>query len=447
MGVLEQRNRRLVLLTRILLVASTLGLLSLVPSFFFLEGEIPAILYQSTAGLVSLSVAYALVLLLAGRKQWLWARRVLFTAWMSYGFSLLILYRPNLEPPMVSTLFLSIGTVFFAVTVIGVIALERFEQARYWVAALFVAYLTPTVVIGALFTEGLDATTYFTIVGLNAVLMAAGALAAASLSRDLSLSLADSEMRRDREVELREEAQLAKDMADHANSAKSSFLANMSHELRTPMNAIIGYVELIREDANDQKITQFDSDLGAIASSASHLLGLVNAVLDLAKVEAGKMEVLRSDVNLQTDLEGLVATLRPFADQNHNKLELDAQLPERLVLDGQKVRQIVLNLLSNALKFTDHGDVALRARVQDKTLVVSVTDDGIGIPADRLDAIFESFAQADAETSTNFGGTGLGLAISKRFADLMDGDLTVESTLGEGSRFTLRVPVGEPRGQ
>jgi signal transduction histidine kinase/CheY-like chemotaxis protein len=252
------------------------------------------------------------------------------------------------------------------------------------------------------------------------------------------------------DIEVREETatQLAqaREEADAANHAKSAFLANMSHELRTPMNAILGYSEMLMEDANDEGNEESAADLQKIHSAGKHLLALINDVLDLAKVEAGKMDVHLESFSIPQMLEEVTTTIDTLVKKNDNrlKLEIDPSLGE-MRADITKVRQALFNLLSNAAKFTRQGEIGLMARgVQEEGVswvLMSVSDSGIGIPPEKLDHVFEEFSQADETTSRNFGGTGLGLPISRRFCQMMGGDILVESTPGEGSTFTIRLPL------
>jgi signal transduction histidine kinase/DNA-binding response OmpR family regulator len=241
----------------------------------------------------------------------------------------------------------------------------------------------------------------------------------------------------------------AKEAADAANRAKSAFLANMSHELRTPMNAILGYSEMLVEEAEDLGQEDFIPDLKKINQAGTHLLALINDVLDLSKIESGKMEAFAEDIDVGTLLDEVIATARPLVDKNGNRLEV--KRGEHLGTAHQdltKIRQSLFNLLSNAAKFTHEGQITLsvqRAPVGGADwLTFAVSDTGIGIPKDKLDHVFEEFSQADESTTRNYGGTGLGLAISKRFCRLLGGDLTVTSQPGEGSTFTIHLPAVLP---
>jgi signal transduction histidine kinase/CheY-like chemotaxis protein len=238
----------------------------------------------------------------------------------------------------------------------------------------------------------------------------------------------------------------AKEAAEAANSAKSAFLANMSHELRTPMNAILGYSEMLIEEAEDLGQEEFVPDLQKIHQAGSHLLALINDVLDLSKVEAGKMDLYIETFEVGPMIDAVVATIDPLVKKNGNRLrvEVDPMLTE-MRADLTKVRQALFNLLSNAAKFTREGEVALVAEREagdgEGWIRLAVSDTGIGIAPDKLERVFEEFSQAEESTLREFGGTGLGLTISRRFCQMMGGDITVESAVGRGSTFTVRLPM------
>jgi len=238
----------------------------------------------------------------------------------------------------------------------------------------------------------------------------------------------------------------AKDAADEASLAKSAFLANMSHELRTPMNAILGYAEMLAEDAKEEGNDEQLADIREISDAGEHLLSLLNDVLDISKVEAGRMDLYLETFDLTKMIDEVASTTRALVDNNKNKMEVSiADDIGEMHADVTKVRQILFNLMSNAAKFTTGGTITLfgeRRSGKDGDIIrLGVSDDGIGIPEDKLDKIFEEFSQADDSTTKNYGGTGLGLAIVKRFCHMMGGDIWVESTVGEGSSFILELPA------
>ena len=240
------------------------------------------------------------------------------------------------------------------------------------------------------------------------------------------------------------EAELAaaRDAADEANRTKSNFLANMSHELRTPLNAIIGYSEILQEDAVDKGDKDSVDDLQKIESAGRHLLGLINNILDLSKIEAGRMDVFIEAIDIQALLEEVLTIVKPLADKSENVIKLNCPADVGSFRSDQtKVKQCLLNLLSNANKFTSKGTLTLTvARESGSRVCFGVSDTGIGMTKEQLDRLFQPFSQSDASTAKRFGGTGLGLAITKHFCTLLGGDVTVESTPGKGSTFIIRLP-------
>ena len=243
-----------------------------------------------------------------------------------------------------------------------------------------------------------------------------------------------------------EETQHARDDAEEANRTKSQFLANMSHELRTPLNAIIGYSEMLQEEAEDLQNEEFEEDLERINGAGKHLLGLINDVLDISKIEAGAMDIYLETFPVEPLVQDVVTTMKTLVEKNSNTLEIDC--PDSvgsIHADTTKIRQCLFNLLSNASKFTDQGTISLTVSrgTEDgqEWINFAVGDTGIGMTEEQMGRLFEAFSQAEASTRRNYGGTGLGLAITRHFCEMMGGTVLVESEAGKGSTFTMKLPA------
>jgi len=282
----------------------------------------------------------------------------------------------------------------------------------------------------------------FPVIGRRVMLLNARKLREGSHAELLVLAMEDVTERRRAEGEVA----TAKEAAERANRTKSLFLANMSHELRTPLNAILGFSEMLQEEAVERDLQDFSADLQKISTAGKNLLGLINDILDLSKIEAGKMELHLEAFSISTLIAEVVTTIEMQVAKNGNKLQIVCA-PDVGIMraDLSKVRQALFNLVSNAAKFTHEGSIKIEAERQlmdgSDWIVFRVSDTGIGLSSEQIVRLFQSFTQADASTTRKFGGTGLGLALTRRFCQMMSGDVTVHSVPGEGSTFTIKLPA------
>ena len=282
----------------------------------------------------------------------------------------------------------------------------------------------------------------FPAIGRRVMLLNARKLQAGHHGELLVLAMEDVTERRRAE----EEVAKAKEAAETANRTKSLFLANMSHELRTPLNAILGYSEMLREEAIERNVDGFDADLEKISVAGKHLLSLINDILDLSKIEAGKMELYLESFDLSSLIDEVATTIEPSLEKNSNTLNIERG-PDlgSMYGDQVKVRQALSNLLSNAVKFTHEGRITIDAARQlmdgHEWIVFRVSDTGIGLSPEQIIRLFQDFTQADTTTTRRFGGTGLGLALTRRFCQMMGGDVTIHSQAGIGSVFTIKLPA------
>ena len=287
----------------------------------------------------------------------------------------------------------------------------------------------------------------FPVIGRRVMLLNARKLREGSHAELLVLAMEDVTERRRAEAEVA----TAKEAAETANRTKSLFLANMSHELRTPLNAILGFSEMLQEESIERGLQDFSADLQKISTAGKHLLGLINDILDLSKIEAGKMELHLEAFDISSLIGEVASTIEMQVEKNGNTLEITCAPDVGFMrADLSKVRQGLFNLVSNAAKFTTDGQIKVAAERQIMDgidwVIFRVSDTGIGLSSDQIVRLFQSFTQADASTTRKFGGTGLGLALTRRFCQMMGGDVTVHSVPGEGSVFTIKLPgtVTEP---
>jgi signal transduction histidine kinase/CheY-like chemotaxis protein len=282
----------------------------------------------------------------------------------------------------------------------------------------------------------------FPVIGRRVMLLNARKLREGSHAELLVLAMEDVTERRRAEAEVA----TAKEAAETANRTKSLFLANMSHELRTPLNAILGFSEMLQEESIERGLQDFSADLQKISTAGKHLLGLINDILDLSKIEAGKMDLHLEGFDISSLIAEVASTIEMQVEKNGNTLEITCAPDVGFMrADLSKVRQGLFNLISNAAKFTHDGQIKVAAERQIMDgidwIIFRVSDTGIGLSSEQIVRLFQSFTQADASTTRKFGGTGLGLALTRRFCQMMGGDVSVHSLPGKGSVFTIQLPA------
>jgi signal transduction histidine kinase len=248
-----------------------------------------------------------------------------------------------------------------------------------------------------------------------------------------------------RVAERSESLLIAKELAEQASRAKSAFLANITHELRTPLNAIIGYSEMLHEEALELGHTESLEDLLKIRTAGKHLLSLINDLLDISKIEAGKVQIYVEPFDLGDALRDVLSTIQPLAMKNRNSLKITCNQSMPMMSDRRKVCQVLINVSSNACKFTEGGTISVTVSrhrsIHGDLAEIRVSDTGIGMEPELLEQLFEPFVQADVSATRKFGGTGLGLAISRKFCRLLGGDISVSSAPGKGSTFNITLPM------
>ncbi|MBP8252774.1 MAG: hypothetical protein KAX40_10445 [Herpetosiphon sp.] len=320
------------------------------------------------------------------------------------------------------------GLIAFVVSVVLTLFLFREVGQLSWID---IARQTPGIVLSGFVAIGL---------GWIGELVSVSRQRAIDLERERQLLQAEVERR----IQIESELEEARDAAETANRAKSTFLATMSHELRTPLNAILGYSEMVREQAEDDGLVDYAQDLSRIHEAGSHLLSLISNILDLSKIEAGRIELQYETVELDAFIADLVTMVRPEMAVNHNNLLLErVGTLGSIQIDLTRLRQILLNVLQNAAKFTLRGDIHVRVERDDelKRVWFTVKDTGIGMTPQQMQRLFQPFVQADSSTTRRFGGSGLGLTIARQLCRLMGGDITVESELSVGTTFSIYVPL------
>jgi signal transduction histidine kinase len=430
--LLDARDQRVTTVVRVLWVVSGLGIVSALPASWVDDPARPVAIVALGA-VVASWVAYSAVRILAIAGYTDQARALLFGTWVAYLFVHLGGYRPGLGHEHLGILIVGLANAFTGMALVGFQVLGTRGTTRWWSAAALLAYAAGAGLAASRLEDADARHLWISTTGLSTLLLGSAAAFSELFARDLATAVSEARA-------LRTELERAAAEAQRASAAKSRFLADMSHELRTPLTGILGYVELLLETSEATR-GEVEQDLEHVRQAALHLNTIVGDVLDLAKIEAGKLTVDVRPTPLLPLLEEVTATARPMAAQRHNELVVTTnQVPDVVSADGGRLRQVLLNLLSNATKFTEGGSISVLVEGVEDGARILVSDTGIGIPPEKLGTIFEPFEQVDPSTSKRYGGTGLGLAISRRILQLMGSELTVTSRPGEGSTFTFVLP-------
>lgn len=435
-SALELRNRRLVVVVRILLVCAALSMLTTLTATG--DPTSQTLARSVSAVLAGVCVVYGASLWAAHVKRWRLARTIVFALWAALPGVFPLLYGPD-QPFFGQIVLLAVSPLVMVITQNATLALTAWHEARWWMAAAFASYATSMFAMSV--TQGLGVSESVVSMGVFLACSVAAAWPARVVLQDFERALASSESGRRQIQDSHAAMRVARDEALAANSAKTRFLANMSHELRTPLNAIIGYTDLLLDDHELSKVDVVSRDLQTVRDAGAHLLGIINAILDLSRVEEGHVGVTNEAVDPASVIEEVTQTLWPLAQQANLTLTVEAASLPRIRGDRTKLRQILINVMGNAIKYTRVGGVTVAAHHREGCLHVAVIDTGVGIAPEHLNSVFEPFERTTADITRSVGGTGLGLALTRRLCQMMGGSLSVDSTLGRGSTFSITIPA------